>query len=323
MSYHGVVVEDLNKIADTELLQSFDGKRVMVTGGSGFVGRWLNMALWAAGAHVGITVRNEERLKQFSRQASRCYVAGEDNDYGILMDFDPHYIIHAASPADPVSYTKDPVGCWYCNATMTQTILEYAAMHKRASVLFISSGEVYGPSPFDLIKEYGCFGPIDPMGLRSCYANAKRAGEGLCFAYAASRGVQATVARLHHSYGPMMPLNDSRVVHSFLSKHLDGQKATITGSGIQSRTFLYATDMVMGLLAVLRGGVPGTAYNVGSETVTTIKQLANVFQLEVEYVKGPMGTFNITPDCTQLQLLGWREQVSLKDGVNRTIRSYK
>lgn len=288
--------------------------RTLVTGGRGFVGSHLAESMWRSHNEVAVTSRDASLPTPYS-----CY----SHLQHALMDFRPNYIIHAACPADPSKYLFDPVGCIDCCVTMTQMILEYASQNS-AEVLFISSGEVYGNQYLDRPNTENQFGILDPMDARACYAEGKRAGEALCLAYAYTRGTQVKVARLHHTYGPGMNLNDSRVMPTFFRRKLEGKPVQVASPGDYIRSYLYIDDAVAGLRKILLHGQAGQAYNVGSPIGISTVRLAEMFgDFELDTSRKQSGQSFIVPDTRKLRALGWIPQVELRDGIQRTLESYR
>ncbi len=317
---HKIIPQDLERIlGDTPDYKRFLNKRVLITGGTGFIGGWLVRTFCAAGAQVALTTRAMRKADELAKDFRFSVYKGVER--GNINDFDPHIIIHAASPGDPKDYLADPVGCLTCNVGATGMILEYARQ-STSQVVFISSGEVYGEASKIPTGEWD-FGAVAP-GERSVYAISKRAGEALCFAYHRQHGCQTCIARLHHTYGPCMRLDDGRVVPTFVARTLKGKTLQLFGSGNQVRSFCYITDAMTGILAILLKSDSGEAYNVGSPIGCTISELAEKFTSDAVYGDGECSpNQSVVPSTRRLEALDWRHRVSLSDGIKRTLESYR
>jgi dTDP-glucose 4,6-dehydratase len=331
-----IIEEDLERILAYDLpWKDLRGVRVLITGGTGFVGSWLAMTCAKAGAKVAITTRRHgpeaEAISDFGISVYECRTNLLAHP---LTDFDPAIIIHAAGPGDPKEYLARPANAIEINTLgMSQCLAQ--AIDGKATVMLISSGEVYGNKISDGLPLFGgaltndglaegTFGPLDPQLPRSCYAEAKRCAEALCFAYGRQYGVPTRVARLFHSYGPGMALDDSRVVPAMLAAVLLGANPVVRSKA--KRTFLYATDMVTGLMTVLLKGKDDEPYNVGSaceHEVRVVGELLNNGIVDYAPAQDDDSPHQaLKPDAHKLQLLGWYPMVDLVEGLKRTKESY-
>lgn len=321
-----IVEEDLECILAYDLpWKELRGQRVLVTGGTGFVGSWLAMTCAKAGVKVAITARDANEAPLADEMGLSVYQCRGNLLAHALTDFQPAIIIHAASPGDPKQYLTHPVDCLEINLLGINQCLAYATESK-PTVLMVSSGEVYGNifgDPALCIKET-YFGGIDPAHPRAAYAEAKRAAEALCFAYGRQYGVPTRVARLFHSYGPGMRLDDSRVVPAMLAAVLIGATPVVRSKAL--RTFLYASDMVTGIMTVLLKGADGEAYNVGSTCEHEVKVVGQLLNNGiVDYAPAQEDDSpheRLVPDISKLNHLGWMYMVDLVEGLRRTKESY-
>jgi nucleoside-diphosphate-sugar epimerase len=249
-----------------------------------------------------------------------------------------HFMVHAASPATPRAFGRDPIGTFSANVFGTGRLLERAASQPVDGFLFLSSGEVYGLGNDTVIPTHeDAFGYLDPTQVRSCYGEGKRAGENLCACYAAQRGVPATMARIFHTYGPGMPLADGRVFTDFVADVLAGRDLVMRSAGTASRAFCYLADAVEAFFTILLKGAPGRAYNVGNDQAElSVLDLAGLLagldpgaRLGVRREAQEEGTYLASPiqrgcpDVTRLRALGWAPRTGPEEGFRRTIRSFR
>jgi nucleoside-diphosphate-sugar epimerase len=230
------------------------------------------------------------------------------------------------------------VGTFEANVIGTQRMLEVAKKAGSQGFLFFSSGEVYGqPSdPSQLVNE-SSYGYLDPLNVRSCYAEGKRAGESLCAAWHAQHGVPTRIVRLSHTYGPGMDLNDGRVFADFVADIVAGRNIVLKGDGSARRPFCYLADATVAFFTILLNGASGEAYNVGSGQQTSVLELAEVlcrlfperncrvFRQERkagdDYVPSPVQGFQF--DLSKIKALGWKATTGIEEGFKRTVQSYQ
>jgi nucleoside-diphosphate-sugar epimerase len=250
-------------------------------------------------------------------------------------------IVHGASPAIPRVYTKNPSELFISNGLGTYHLFSLAREKKSQQFLFLSSGEVYGrvdPSKFP--QNESTFGEIDPMRVRSCYAESKRFAENMCACLQMEFGVPAKVARLCHTFGPGVRLDDGRVYADFLRDIVDGGPIHLKSDGTAQRTFCYLADATEALFTILLKGVDGQAYNVAPPNcLTTIGELAEL--LAASFSNGKVerpaqaehAPLAINPgseiwpageaDVSKLLSLGWTPKTSLIECFDRTLHWLK
>lgn len=345
---HPVVEEDLNRIVSAGLpWERLFGKTVLISGANGFVPAYMVETLLFlnesvdAGIHVVALVRNSEkamrRLGQFGGRSDLTMVVQDVRDpyHG---PNGPDVVVHAASQASPKFYGSDPVGTFETNVIGTHNMLELARDAKCGEFLFLSSGEVYGRrDDYSVPLTETSFGFLDPLNLRSCYAEGKRGGEALCACWHAQFGVPAKIARLSHTYGPGMELNDGRVFADFVADIVTGRNIVLKSDGSARRPFCYLADATVALFAVLLLGNGGEAYNVGSDSECSILELAEMLcklfperkchvirqerRPDDPYLASevPGGHF----DLSKIQSLGWKPTTGIQEGFARTVTSYQ
>lgn len=344
---HPIVEEDLKRIVSSALpWQRFSGKTVLITGANGFVPAYMVETLLYlnetvdARINVIALVRNREKAKRrFAHLAGRpdLNIVVQDVREAYSGSATADFLIHAASQASPKYFGIDPVGTFEANVLGTQRMLELAHRSRSEGFLFFSSGEVYGQpaDPTRLVKETD-YGSLDPLNVRSCYAEGKRAGETLCACWHAQYGVPAKIVRLSHTYGPGMELNDGRVFADFVADIVAGRNIELKSDGSARRPFCYLADAAIAFFLILLEGKSGEAYNVGSATQTSILNLAETLcrifpekncrvirqerKPDDQYVPSPVQGFQF--DLSKINALGWHATTSIEEGFRRTVESY-
>ncbi|WP_334158416.1 NAD-dependent epimerase/dehydratase family protein [Oryzomicrobium sp.] len=340
-----VIEEDLDAIL-LHPLPWFElyGKTVLVTGASGFLGAYLLDTLARLnerGTGPTITLlalaRNQNRLHDrlphlVNRTDVRALI--QDVTEPLTTPTAPNFIIHAASEASPRHYLAQPVDTIRANALGTLHLLDFARSHG-SRLLFLSSGAVYGGhfGTGEALSETS-FGPLDPLDPRACYGESKRIAETLCGAYASQHGVHTTIARISHTYGPGLELDDGRVFIDLVAQILQGQDIVLHGDGLEQRPFCYITDMIAGLFTVLLRGHPGQAYNLGATSELSIRELATLLlelngddRFSLRLGSGsPLASAHRSSghfDIGKAAALGWHPRVPAKQGFARMLSYYR
>jgi nucleoside-diphosphate-sugar epimerase len=286
MNAQETVKLDLDMMCDS-LKEEFDclsGKRLLLTGGAGFLGHYFVQSA----LHRNTLVHGNSRPIQvvvydsFIRGMPEWLskLEGDRNLTVIRHDIrnplptdlgDFQFIIHAASIASPTYYKRDPIGTMDGNVNGLRMLLEYARAQKEngrpvEGFLFFSSSEIYGdPSPEDIPTPETYRGLVSCTGPRACYDEAKRYGETLCVNFALQVGISVKVARPFNNYGPGLKISDRRVIPDFARDIMNGRDIVMLSDGSPRRTFCYAADAVTGYYKVLVKGHDGEAYNIGVE----------------------------------------------------------
>ena len=315
-------------------LDKLQEKNILVTGASGLIGSAIvEFLLENTSAEVYAMFRNKDvgefRFKKHLQKSKLHFILGDVNE-PLATKHTFHYIIHAASNANPTTYSTDPVGTIWTNINGTRNLLEYGRRHSLERFLYISSGEVYGNGEQSVWSESDC-GFIDNLDARSCYPSSKRTAETLCLCYADQYNVDVVIARPCHTYGPSFTDNDNRAYAQFVRKARDKQDIILKSSGEQFRSWIYIEDCVMGILTVLLNGKNNNAYNIADEAsnvtikhmAETIAQIAGtkvIFQIpDTLESKGYSKMQRAIFDTSKLQELGWAPKYSLKQGLYNTI----
>ncbi len=306
-------------------------KRILVTGGAGFIGSHLCSRLVDEGNDVlcvdnfftGSKSNIESLLDKHHFELIRHDVTKE-----LLVEVDQIY--NLACPASPVHYQYNPVTTMKTSVMGAINMLGLAKRVK-ARVLQASTSEVYGnPNVHPQPEEY--WGNVNPIGIRSCYDEGKRAAETLFFDYSRQNGVDIKVIRIFNTYGPNMNANDGRVVSNFIVQALKGEDITIYGDGTQTRSFCYVDDLVEGMIRMMnsRDGFTGPV-NLGNPQEFTMLELAekviNLTGSRSKIVHKPLPQDDPTQRKPVIVLakkeLDWAPRIALNEGLARTIEYFK
>jgi UDP-glucuronate decarboxylase len=305
-------------------------KRVLVTGGAGFLGSHLCDRLLDQG-HEVVCADNlftgSKRNVAHLIEHPRFEFLRHDVTFPLYLEVDE--IWNLACPASPIHYQHDPV---QTTKTSVHGAINMLGLAKRlrARIFQASTSEVYGdPKVHPQPESY--WGHVNPVGTRSCYDEGKRCAETLFFDYHRQHGVEIKVARIFNTYGPRMHPNDGRVVSNFIVQALRGDPITIYGEGQQTRSFCYADDLIEGFLRLMASPAEVTGpMNLGNPGEFTIRELADL----VIELTGSSSTLVFRPlpadDPVQRQpdisyarrTLGWEPTVPLREGLMRTIRYF-
>lgn len=305
-------------------------KRILVTGGAGFLGSHLCDRLIREG-HDVICLDNyftgHKRNISHLMDYKNFELTRHDITFPIYLEVDQIY--NLACPASPIHYQYNAVKTIKTNVLGSIHVLGLAKRVK-ARVLQASTSEVYGDPTVHPQKE-SYWGNVNCIGIRSCYDEGKRVAETLFFDYHRMNSVDIRVARIFNTYGPRMHPNDGRVVSNFIVQALKGEDITIYGTGEQTRSFCYVNDLIDGLIRLMNKENLTGPVNIGNPNEFTIKQLAEkVLQLtktksEITYRDLPADDpQQRQPDITvAISELGWQPMVKLDDGLKKTVEYFK
>lgn len=305
------------------------GKRVLVTGGAGFLGSHLCERLIADGNEVICldnfftgTRRNVDHLLD-----SHAFELAR-HDVCDPMQFEVDEIYHLACPASPIHYQKNPVRTIRTCVQGTLNVLALARdVHAR--VLLASTSEVYGdPLVHPQVESY--WGNVNPIGPRACYDEGKRCAESLAISYARQYDVAVRIARIFNTYGPRMLENDGRVVSNFIVQCLRGEDISVFGDGKQTRSFCYVDDLIDGFIRLMASN-ENDPVNLGNPGEFSMLELAEkvrrLTDSRSKIIFAPLPADDPVrrkPDISRaIERLDWRPKVPLEDGLSRTIQSFR
>jgi UDP-glucuronate decarboxylase len=344
-----IVHRDLDQIVKSNInWDRFKNKTVFVSGGAGLLPSYLGQSLLHANRLHNLKLKvicMSRSSESLNKRLGHCLndpclkIIIHDVTRPIPIEIMPSdFVIHAASQASPKFYTIDPVGTLLTNTIGTQHLLEYAVRSKAERFMFFSSGEIYGIplNPTEPITETS-YGYLDPMNVRSCYAESKRIGETMSIAWAKQCGLDTVVVRPFHTYGPGMALDDGRVFADFVADVVAKRDIVIRGDGSEKRCFCYLADATIGFLSVLLNGINSEAYNVANPSCeismkNLAKLISNLFPnrnikirfedsgIKKNYIKSP--TLKALPSIDKIKKLGWLPETSLEEGFAKTIKSF-
>lgn len=304
--------------------------RVLVTGGAGFIGSHLCDRLLEDGYDV-ICVDN----LLTGRKGNIRHLIGRERfellQHDILqpIDVNAEIIINLASPASPVHYQADPVRTLKINTIGIINLMEMAKKH-HSVVLQASTSEVYG-DPLVHPQREDYWGNVNPIGPRSCYDEGKRVAESILFAYHEREGIEIKIARIFNTYGPRMSEDDGRVVSNFIVQALKGDDLTIYGNGSQTRSFCYISDLIEGLIRLMKKENFTGPVNLGNpEEISVIDLAKKIIELTGSSSKitfKPLPRDDPSrrrPDITlAMEMLGWKPTIDLETGLRKTIAYFK
>ena len=304
--------------------------RILVTGGAGFIGSHLCERLLNE-KHEVICLDN-----YFTGSKRNLYHLLDFRNFELLrhdvinpVDIEADQIYNLACPASPIFYQFNPVRTIQANVLGVTNMLELAK-RTRARILQASTSEVYGdPKVHPQREDY--WGHVNPIGIRSCYDEGKRVAEALMMDYHRQNAVEIRIVRIFNTYGPRMAVNDGRVVSNFIVQALRGENITIYGSGLQTRSFCFISDLVEGLVRMMNTeGLTGPV-NLGNPNEFTIGELAEKIlqkiktRSEIEYRPLPNDDpVRRQPDISLARnKLNWAPTIALDEGLDRTIEYFK
>lgn len=311
-------------------------KSILITGATGLIGSAfvdLLMSLENTGFELYAQGRNVARAeKLFSKYKNNIYFHFLNFDVSRPLDFDIDFdfIIDSAGGSSPSLYQNNPVEVMESNILGVKNLLDYGKKHSLKKFVYVSSGEVYGEGDGRVFTE-DYSGYVNPLNSRSCYPIAKRAAETLCVSYAKEFGIDVSIARPCHVYGPNFTENDNRVYAQFIRNILNDENIVLKSKGEQFRSWIYSDDCASGLLYILLQGENCDAYNIANPNSNlSIKEFAEIIARQA----GKKVVFDIPDDGSggltnpitkavfsteKLESLGWKAQVGIEEGIKRTI----
>ena len=335
-----ILSNDLESIYDGigPIWVKLDRSRLFLTGGTGFFGRWLLRSFKHAYETHGINVevvvlsRDPLALAKSEPELFGCdrftFIEGDVSSFEFPQgSFD--YVIHAAADSSNYVLKNDPITMCKSIIYGACRVLDFADASPSARVLFVSSGATYGGVHYDheLILESWLGNPVDLLDVRGAYTETKRISEMLCTVYGHQLGLRATIARCFSFIGPGLPLDANYAVGNFIGNVLDGKKVSVRGSGLEKRSYLYTSDLVVWLLTLLVRGDDGSAVNVGSDKAYSIAEVAatvsevlggNGVEQSEQAKMTPVQNDYIPSVELARDRYGLQQTVNLEEGIRRT-----
>jgi dTDP-glucose 4,6-dehydratase len=304
--------------------------RFVITGAAGFIGSHLSDELVARGhSVVGVDNLLTGDIGNIAHLTGKDFVfVKHDVTNYISVDGPVDCVLHWASPASPIDYLELPIPTLKVGALGTHNALGLAKA-KGARFVLASTSEVYG-DPAEHPQKETYWGNVNPIGPRGVYDEAKRFAEAMTVAYHRYHGLDAKIVRIFNTYGPRMRVNDGRAVPTFIAQALKGEDLTIFGSGEQTRSFCYVSDLVAGILTLADSNL-NDPVNIGNPHEMTIEEIART----IIRMTGSSSTLTFRPlptddprvrqpDITRARtLLGWEPKVSLDEGLTSTIAYFR
>ena len=304
--------------------------KILITGGTGFIGNHLCHRLLQEGHYI-ICLDNNftgsmENIQDLIKHPNFEFIR-HDITESILLEVEQIY--HLACPASPKAYQYNSIKTIKTNILGTMNALGIAKRTK-ARILLTSTSEVYGdPQISPQVEEY--WGNVNPIGIRSCYDEGKRVAETLMMEYHRNHNVDIRIARIFNTYGPKMDKNDGRVVSNFINQCLENKDITIYGEGLQTRSFCYVDDTVDGLIKLMNQTNTFGPVNIGNPYELTIKELAMILLEKIEtkskiiYEDLPSDDPMKRQPCIKKakKYLEWEPKIVLEEGLNKTIEYFK
>ena len=305
--------------------------KILLTGAAGFLGSHLSKKLIDNDHEViGLDDLSTGSIKNIEQLINHPKYSFIEHDVRIPYQAKVDAILNFACPASPVNYQKDPVRTIETNFLGMINLL-HLANETGAKIIQASTSEIYG-DPAQSPQKESYWGNVNPIGIRSCYDEGKRAAETLCFDYRRQHNLDSRVIRIFNTYGPNMAIGDGRVVSNFIVQALRNEPINIYGDGKQTRSFCYVSDLVEGIYKLLKlDENPNTPINLGNPNEFTILDLAKVV-IEItnsksEIVNNPLPQDDPKQRCPDISLaksvLNWKPTIELREGIEKTAAHFK
>jgi len=305
--------------------------KILLTGAAGFLGSHISKKLIDNNHEViGLDDLSTGSIKNIEQLINHPKYSFIEHDVRIPYQAKVDAILNFACPASPVNYQKDPVRTIETNFLGMINLL-HLANKTGARIIQASTSEIYG-DPTQSPQKESYWGNVNPVGIRSCYDEGKRAAETLCFDYRRQYDLDTRVIRIFNTYGPNMAIGDGRVVSNFIVQALRNEPINIYGDGQQTRSFCYVSDLVEGIYKLLQlDKNPNTPINLGNPNEFTILELAKVVieitKSKSEIVNNPLPLDDPKQRCPDISLakstLNWKPTIELREGIEKTAAYFK
>ena len=300
--------------------------KILLAGAAGFLGSHISKKLIDNNHEViGLDDLSTGSIKNIEQLINHAKYSFIEHDVRIPYQAKVDAILNFACPASPVNYQKDPVRTIETNFLGMINML-HLAKETGARIIQASTSEIYG-DPTQSPQKESYWGNVNPIGIRSCYDEGKRAAETLCFDYRRQHDLDTRVIRIFNTYGPNMAIGDGRVVSNFIVQALRNEPINIYGDGKQTRSFCYVSDLVEGIYKLLQlNENPDTPINLGNPKEFTILELAKVVveitNSKSEIVNNPLPQDDPRQRCPDISLaksiLNWKPTIELREGIEKT-----
>jgi UDP-glucuronate decarboxylase len=339
-----IIQQDLETLWSASIEWDYlKNKTIVVTGATGMIATYFVFMLlylnekYNYNIQLLLLARNKNKLEQIFGKRREVKFIVQDVCDRIIIPARTDYILHAAGSASPYAIIHDPIGIIKANTMGTINVLEMAKLTTIKKVLFTSTREIYGKvENITSIKETD-MGILDPLDPRSCYPESKRMAETLLKSYSIQYNINFNSLRIAHTYGPgMQTQNDGRVMADFMDDALNNRDIQLNSDGTAERAFCYLTDTIEAIFRVLINGINNEAYNISNETEPiSIINLAYLIQKisgnnkTVKISKKEISKHGYTNysriklDTSKIETLGWKPKISLVNGIDRTLKSFK
>ena len=305
--------------------------KILITGAAGFLGSHLTKKLLAKNHSVigidDLSTGSMVNLEIFKENKNFQFI---EHDVRSPIEIPVEAIFNFACPASPIHYQADPVKTIETNFLGIINMLHLARKHG-STLIQASTSEIYGdPEITPQTENY--WGNVNPIGIRSCYDEGKRAAETLCMDYKRQFNVDTRIIRIFNTYGPNMAVGDGRVVSNFIVQALQNENITIYGDGSQSRSFCYVDDLIDGIFSIYRASKKiETPINLGNPNEFKMTELANIVLEEIQsnskIIYMPLPQDDPTQRCPDIskakEILSWEPKIQLREGIRNTAEYFK
>lgn len=327
-------MDEINEVSKTLNKAFIQGKSLLISGATGMICSYLIDALLVDKTYQGtifaLTTSLENAISRFCKwkDDSRLIFISHDIRQSLVFDKHIDFVIHGASYTDPKGYAEHPIDTMLINFNGVKHMLD-VAVHHSARFLFMSSCEIYGEADVELIGE-NYSGYLNPLDVRSCYNESKRASETLCIAYAQEHNIEVVVPRFSRVFGPTMRMSDTKALSQFIKNAIRGEDILLKSQGTQTFSYCYVADSSRALLFLLENGKSKKAYNVANPEIFSLKEMAEMvakfsnskiiinFKDELQG-RGYSKTTKAIQDSTQLTRLGYSFIFSINDAIKNTL----
>lgn len=331
------ILEDLDNVCKAPGIESLKDKSVLITGGAGFLGSWLSDVLVKLDTSLvcvdNLSSGSFDNISHLKESLNFEFIQTEVEELEKTVHGKKFkYILHLASRASPDDYQANPIETLKANSIGTLKVLEMARKHD-STLLFTSTSEIYGDAEVTPTPE-NYWGNVNPIGPRSPYDESKRFSEALCKAYERKQGLDVRITRIFNTHGPRLRPEGlyGRAVSRFITQAIESRDMTVYGDGSQTRSFCYVTDMMRAILCVLTNDkARGEVFNIGNPEEISMLELARKIKSLVEsdsiITHHPLPQDDPRRRCPNIskakRLLNWQPEVSLDEGLKRTISWFK